>query len=109
MKILFICNQNQHRSKTAAEIFRGKFETKSAGLFNERPVTEKEISWADLVIVMEYFQRSEVAKRFPRLYLQKRILSLNIPDIYSYNQPELIDLLENRFNKIMSAIPQIVS
>jgi len=109
MKVLFICNQNQNRSKTAEEIFKEKFETKSAGLFNERPVTEKKISWAELIVVMEDRQRSEIAKRFPRLYLQKRILSLNIPDIYSYNQPELIDMLENRFNKIMSAIPQIVS
>jgi len=93
MKILFICNQNKHRSKTAEEIFRGKFETKSAGLYNEKPVTEKQLSWADLVIVMEDNQRSEIAKKFPKLYLQKRILSLNVPDIYGYNQPESIDLL----------------
>ena len=93
IKVLFICNQNTHRSKTAEEIFRGKFETKSAGLYNEKPLTEKQLSWADLVIVMEDRQRSEIAKRFPEIYLQKRIISLNVPDIYSYNQPELIDLL----------------
>ena len=100
MKVLFICNQNQHRSKTAEEIFRNKFETKSAGLFNKKPVTEKEISWADLVVVMEDFQRSEIAKRFPKQYMQKRILSLNIPDMYGYNQPELVNLLEDRFKHL---------
>jgi len=28
MNILFICNQNQNRSKTAADMFKGKYETK---------------------------------------------------------------------------------
>jgi predicted protein tyrosine phosphatase len=96
MKILFICNQNQNRSRTAAELFKGRFETKSAGLFNSRPVTKSQISWADTVIVMEDSQRSEIAKRFPELYMQKRILSLDIPDIYSHNQPELVDLLKSK-------------
>ena len=31
MKVLFICNQNQNRSKTAENMFKGKFETKSEG------------------------------------------------------------------------------
>lgn len=94
MKVLFICNQNQHRSKTAEKLFKNKFVTKSAGLYNEKPVTEKQLSWADKIIVMEDQQRTEISKRFPKLYMQKQILSLNIPDIYSYNQPELIQKLK---------------
>ncbi len=35
MKVLFICNQNENRSKTAEELFKGKFETTSAGLYKE--------------------------------------------------------------------------
>ena len=94
MKILFICNQNQHRSKTAEEIFKGKFNTKSAGLYNQKPVTSKQLSWADVVIVMEDEQRSEISKRFPKLYMQKRILSLEIPDHYNYNDPKLVKSLK---------------
>ena len=100
MKVLFICNQNKHRSKTAEEIFRDRFETKSAGLFNEKPVNEKQLSWADLIIVMDDFQRNEIAKRFPKIYLQKRILSLNVPDMYSYNQPKLISLLNEKIKNV---------
>ena len=96
MKVLFICNQNLNRSKTAEELFKGKFETKSAGLYNEKPVNEKQLSWADIVVVMEDEQRAEIAKRFPKLYMQKRILSLNIPDNYYYNQPELVTLLRTK-------------
>lgn len=99
MKILFICNQNQHRSRTAEELFKERFETRSAGLFNENPVTDSEIGWADKIAVMEDFQRAEIAKRFPKHYMQKQIISLDIPDIYSYNQPELIEILKSKVSK----------
>lgn len=100
MKVLFICNQNQNRSKTAEEIFSKEFETKSAGLFNEKPVTKKQLEWADLIIVMEDEQRTELSKRFPKEYIKKQIISLNIPDIYYYNDPELISLLKTKVNKL---------
>ena len=103
MNILFICNQNKHRSKTAEEIFKDRFNTKSAGLYNEYPVTELQLSWADLIIVMEDSQRTEISKRFPKLYLQKQILSLNISDVYSYMQPELIELLNSQFDEVILA------
>lgn len=98
MKVLFICNQNLNRSKTAENIFKGRFETKSAGLYNEKPVTAKQLSWADAIIVMDEEQRREVAKRFPKQYMQKRILSLDIPDVYHYNQPALINALKSKIN-----------
>ena len=100
MKVLFICNQNQNRSKTAEEVFKGRFKTKSAGLYNEKPVSKKELSWADTIVVMEDEQRKEIAQRFPDIYMQKQILSLEIPDVYHYNQPELIDVLKAKVNKL---------
>ena len=101
MKILFICNQNQNRSKTAEEIFKGKFETKSAGLYNANPVNEKQILWADLIIVMEDEQRAEIAKRFPNIYMKKQIISLGIPDVYYYNQPELVAILKSKVEELI--------
>lgn len=98
MKVLFVCNQN--RSKTAENLFKDRFQTKSAGLYNETPLNKKTLSWADTVIVMEDKQRSEIAKRFPKRYMQKRILSLDIPDIYHFNQPELIKVLKSKINEL---------
>jgi len=100
MKALFICNQNKNRSKTAEEIFKDKFETKSAGLFNDKPVTKNHLELADTVFVMEDSQRSEIAARFPSEYMKKRILCLNIPDIYDYNQPQLIFALKKQMKKL---------
>ena len=101
MKVLFICNQNKHRSKTAEELFRGKWETRSAGLYNEHPVSEQQVAWADIIIVMEEHQRSEIARRFPQMYLQKKILSIDIQDIYQYNQPELKRMLRKKCEKLL--------
>jgi len=98
MNILFICNQNQNRSKTAEDLFKGRFKTKSAGLYNNNPVTKKQIQWADTIIVMEDQQRTELSKRFPKEYMQKQILSWNIPDVYHFDQPELKETLKNKFN-----------
>ena len=97
--ILFICNQNQNRSKTAEMLFKDKFNTKSAGLYNVKPVTQKQILWSDIVVVMEDKQRSELAKRFPKQYLKKRILSLEIPDKYKYKDNELVKSLKVRMKK----------
>lgn len=108
MKILFICNQNENRSRTAADLFKDRFETRSAGLYNETPVTEEQINWADVIIVMEEEQRIDIGKRFPRQYMQKKILCLGIPDIYHYNQPELIEILNSKIGSILTN-PQIVS
>lgn len=104
MNLLFICNQNQHRSKTAEELFKSRFKTKSAGLYNSKPVTQKEVSWADTIIVMEDFQRDEIVKRFPNESLKKRLLSFDVPDIYRYNQPELIKLLNSRMDKLFEPL-----
>jgi protein-tyrosine phosphatase len=101
MNILFICNQNQNRSKTAEHIFKNQFKTKSAGLYNTKPVSEKQISWADVVVVMEDKQRTELSKRFPQQYMQKRIISLNIPDVYSYGQEDLVHLLQTKVDELL--------
>ena len=104
MKLLFICNLNENRSKTAEELFLNKFETKSAGLYNTKPVSKEEIEWADVVIVMEEKQRKELSKRFPKQYMKKRILNLDIPDFFYYNQPELIEILKKRMNKLFEPL-----
>jgi len=49
---------------------------------------------------MDEEQRKEIAKRFPKQYMQKRILSLDIPDVFHYNQPELINALKSKINDL---------
>ena len=105
MKVLFICNQGRHRSRTAAELFAKEFATKYAGLFSEeRPVTLELLDWADFIVVMEDEQRLELSKRFPVRYLKKRIISLGVSDEYGYNDPELREILSLKFHQAMHEI-----
>lgn len=92
MKILFICNQGENRSRTAAEFFK-EHETRYKGIYYNL-VSESDLEWADLVVVMEDFQRTEIGKLFPEQYLKKKIISFDIPDIYRYGQQELYDILK---------------
>ena len=101
MNILFICNQGKNRSKTAAEIFSEEFQTASAGLYGDTPVTQSQLSQARVIMVMEEKHRAEIAKRFPLIYMQKQILVLDIPDIYRYGQPALAQLLKSRVSKLL--------
>lgn len=100
MKALFICNQNQNRSRKAKEIFSSLFETRSAGLYNENPVSESDLEWADIIIVMEELQRTELSRRFPKQYIKKQIFCLEIPDIYDYNQTELDNILKQKMDEL---------
>lgn len=104
MKILFICNQGRHRSKTAAEIFKSDSETDYAGLYADKPVTKEQMLWADIVVVMEEEQRAELAKRFPTLYLEKRILNFNITDIYNYGNENLQILLKQKMEELVQPV-----
>ena len=57
LNILFICSQNRKRSPTAEEIY-SEFEhlkTRSAGLNkgSEYLLEPEDISWADIIFVME--------------------------------------------------------
>ena len=101
MNILFICNQGENRSKTAAEIFSEEFRTASADLCGDKPVPQSQLSQADVIIVMEEKHRREIAKRFPVVYMQKQILVLDIPDIYRYGQPALVQLLKAQISELL--------
>ena len=99
-RVLFVCNQNMHRSPTAEEIFKNnkKLSVKSTGLFlgSKNPLTEELLEWADFIFVMEKKQREEIERRFPRQFRSKFIVSLNIPDIYNFMDSELVRLIKER-------------
>jgi predicted protein tyrosine phosphatase len=100
-KLLFVCNANLHRSPTAEEIFKDRFETKSAGISESstKRLTSELLEWADIVFVMEDRQREFIAEDFPKLYLKKKIINLDIPDMYWYDDAELIVILKNKVSK----------
>ena len=99
-RILFLCSRNKLRSPTAEAIFADNqaIEVDSAGLNNgaEVPLSEEQVLWADLIIVMEKVHRNRLNLKFKSSLAGKRIAVLNIPDEYDYMDPALVALLKVR-------------
>lgn len=101
MKLLFICNQGKHRSRTAAELYANKHETEYAGVYSEeRPVTKELLEWAGTIFVMEEHQRKWLAENYPEQIMKKRVLTLAIEDVYKYNDSKLKNALINAMNLV---------
>lgn len=99
-KLLFICSQNKLRSPTAEAVFfeYPGVEVDSAGLNNdaEVPLSEEQILWADVILVMEQCHRNRLNRKFKPSLAGKRVGVLNIPDDYAHMDPDLIKLLKVR-------------
>ena len=65
-RALVVCGRNKRRSRTAEYIFKNdqRFSMCSVGLSpaSERQIKEKDIEWADLILVMEREQASRIRK-----------------------------------------------
>jgi predicted protein tyrosine phosphatase len=99
--ILVVCGRNKRRSRTAEHIFKtdSRFHIRSAGISpsSDRRLSEKDLVWADLVLVMDADQRSRIRDLYKQTPLPK-IEILDIPDEYEFMDEELIGLLKDRIN-----------
>ncbi|HIH2747802.1 low molecular weight protein tyrosine phosphatase family protein [Burkholderia aenigmatica] len=99
-RALFICSRNRLRSPTAEAVFAAwtGVETDSAGLAPDADtrVSAEQLDWADVVFVMERAHKARLAAQFGAHLRHKKIVCLDIPDRYTYMQPELVTLLERK-------------
>lgn len=88
---------NQWRSPTAETMYRddARLQVRSAGVRFEarRRLTESDIAWADVIFVMEHKQKARIQEQFRGVQLPP-VLVLDIPDDYTYLDPELQRLLQ---------------
>jgi len=98
MKMLFICNENTMRSRTAELVYsqNPQYEAKSAGVTRgaKVKVTSELLHWADMIFVMEEEQRKFLLRKFPADIGFREIIILDIPDTYYIMEPELVDLIK---------------
>ena len=97
-KVLFVCSRNRLRSPTAEQVFssRRDIEVMSAGTDNdaENPLTTELVEWADIIFVMERIHRTKLQTRFKASLKNARVICLDIPDRYTFMDPDLVQLLE---------------
>jgi len=101
--VLFVCGKNRRRSPTAEAVFSGSpgIRVSSAGTAADAdcPVSGDLMEWADLVVVMESRHARQIRKQFAPMLKNKRIVSLDIPDRYSFMQPELVEQLHEKASR----------
>jgi predicted protein tyrosine phosphatase len=99
MRVLFVCNFNQHRSPTAARVLSHKYETRSAGLYSGDKLTAEHIAWADRIVVFTSPMIGEVLARFP-IAEQKPILNFDISP-YHYDDDDLEEVLARKADTML--------
>jgi predicted protein tyrosine phosphatase len=107
MNLLFVCSRNRRRSPTAEAIFSGLdgHAVLSAGTSSdaETVISADLVDWADLIFVMERIHRQRLNQRFGSSLRTKRLIVLDIPDEYSYMDPRLVELLQDRVFRHIAA------
>jgi predicted protein tyrosine phosphatase len=99
LKILFVCGRNQWRSPTAERLYRDdiRLSVRSAGVSSKsrRKVTEDDLNWADLVLVMERRHEGRIRASFQGRQEFPPMHSLGIPDDFKFMDEELVDLVRS--------------
>ena len=103
MKLLFVCSENRLRSPTAEAVFSEYEGVEAIGAGTnhdaETPVSGDLVEWADTILVMEKSHRNKISKKFKEQLKGKKLVVLDIPDVYECMDPELIKLLKAKVPK----------
>jgi predicted protein tyrosine phosphatase len=99
-RVLFVCRLNRHRSATAERIFckRRDLDVRSAGTEEDAlaRVNARMIEWADVIFAMDPMQVEALRRLFPAHPALERVVCLDIEDVYSFLQPQLVELLQQK-------------
>jgi len=87
-RVLFVCSMGILRSATAARLYAKRFNTRSAGTYDEAliPLTPLLLEWADEVVFVNQENYEVATGKFGEIANAK---VLNIPDIYPHMNPKL--------------------
>jgi predicted protein tyrosine phosphatase len=115
VRALFVCRGNVCRSRVAEQIFqvltwsvggRGQHEARSAGVDPDpggRPITGRDVAWADVICVMEAEHEAHIRRRWPEEAPKVRVLG--IPDVYEPDDEELRDRLTEAVRGLLAEGP----
>jgi predicted protein tyrosine phosphatase len=99
-RVLFVCRLNRNRSATAERMYckREDLDVRSAGTNEEARVrvNERMMDWSDVIFAMDSEERDNLKGMFPGHPSLSRIVCLDIPDRFGFDDPELVQLLQER-------------
>jgi predicted protein tyrosine phosphatase len=102
-RVLFVCRLNMYRSPTAERMFskRADLDVRSAGTATDARVrvNERMLEWADVIFAMDSLEDANLREMFPAHPALERIVCLDIPDEFRFNDPKLVELLQERVDR----------
>jgi len=105
LHVLFICSRNQWRSPTSERVWRSHpgLSVRSAGTSTSarRHVSSDDVSWADVIFVMEEKHKERLVAEHAGLLEGKPMHVLDIPDEYRFMDPELVEELQRSVGAIL--------
>jgi len=111
-KVLCVCSAGCLRSPTAAVVLSQEpynFNTRSCGLTTEFaiiPIDEGLLCWADEIVCFAEFHAEDIrellGKISPLTLEKKPVIVLNIADLYTYRQKELVDAIRTQYDEAMA-------
>lgn len=104
-KVLCVCSAGLLRSPTAANILHAEFgyNTRAAGTsvdFALIPVDNVLVSWADEIVCMSQEQMNFIQAVYSNLIQGKTVLTLDIPDNFAYDDPELKETIKLAYQQV---------
>jgi predicted protein tyrosine phosphatase len=83
------------------------YNTRSAGTVEEFALTLIDrplLEWADEIVCAEAHHKEEIFRRLDRFGITGTpVICLNIPDVFNYRDPVLMDLIKTRYGAELSA------
>lgn len=101
-KVLCVCSAGLLRSPTIAWVLSippYNYNTRSCGINDEYALISLDevlVEWADEIVTVNPEYKARIEKNFS---VRGKIIALDIPDIYEYKSPELIELIKEQYNE----------
>jgi predicted protein tyrosine phosphatase len=99
-KVLTVCSAGLLRSPTIAWYIQSvsDYNCRSAGIHDYALVQVDDvlITWADIIICSDEEKYKYLLDNYGELIKNKQIHNFDIPDIYEYKNPELINIIKEK-------------
>lgn len=107
INVLFVCSKNKWRSPTGEAVFRSDngLSVRSAGTSRsaKHTISVADIRWADVIFVMEDKHASRLRAQFRDEVRYKTMHTLDIPDLYRFMDPDLVEILRAKAEPLIWA------
>lgn len=104
-KVLTVCSAGLLRSATLAHLLTKEYgyNTRNCGTVEAYaliPISEVLCRWADEIIFVNQENYEMVKNELEIMDMLHKVKVLNIPDIYNFNDPELIKICKEQYDNI---------